>query len=343
MRSKPLDASWTRWLNENLDRQCDPRELIAILLEQQFSLESIRENLGHRVAPGALAPRGPARKRLDDGWKAWLGENIGRQCNPEQLLGILLKHQFSLDSVKESMGSHFPVGAAWLEEAMRGHAGGTDFHAISQPRLVHSRAALQAAKVDTDKLQLYVLDDFMTSAQCEAVVDLIGRHLRPSTVTLEATDRYFRTSRTCDLSLLADPVVAALDERIAETLGIRLSYSEGIQAQRYDVGQEFKPHTDFFEPGTDEYREHASARGNRTWTFMVYLNEGMEGGGTRFAAIGKTFFPRRGQALAWNNLYPDGTPNYETLHSGLPVERGHKIIITKWFREKGSGPMFYED
>ena len=40
---------------------------------------------------------------------------------------------------------------------------------------------------------------------------------------------------------------------------------------------------------------------------------------------------------------PDGTPNAATLHSGEPVTSGHKIIITKWFRELGSGPMFYED
>ena len=191
--------------------------------------------------------------------------------------------------------------------------------------------------MDTDKLQLYTLDDFMTDRQCDDVVALIGEQLRPSTVTLASADRYFRTSSTCDLSLIPSEVVAALDERISETLGIRLAYSEGIQAQRYNVGQEFKAHTDFFEPGTDEYQEHAAERGNRTWTFMVYLNEGMEGGGTRFAVIGKTFQPRKGQALIWNNLYLDGTPNYDTLHSGMPVARGHKIIITKWFRERGHG------
>jgi hypothetical protein len=27
----------------------------------------------------------------------------------------------------------------------------------------------------------------------------------------------------------------------------------------------------------------------------------------------------------------------------MPVLAGHKIIITKWFRERGLGPMRYED
>jgi prolyl 4-hydroxylase len=86
-----------------------------------------------------------------------------------------------------------------------------------------------------------------------------------------------------------------------------------------------------------------ATRGQRTWTFMVYLNEGMKGGGTKFFAIHRVFTPKKGTAVVWNNLYPDGSPNHDTLHSGLPVEAGHKIVITKWFRERGTGPMFYED
>jgi prolyl 4-hydroxylase len=47
-------------------------------------------------------------------------------------------------------------------------------------------------------------------------------------------------------------------------------------------------------------------------------------------------------AVFWNNLHSDGSSNRDTLHCGLPVEAGHKIIITKWFREKGASPMFYD-
>ena len=30
-----------------------------------------------------------------------------------------------------------------------------------------------------------------------------------------------------------------------------------------------------------------------------------------------------------------------TMHCGEPVTRGHKIIITKWFRVHGDGPVFH--
>ncbi len=276
-------------------------------------------------------------RELDDAWKSWLEENLARQCDPIELVSILLRNQFSLDSIRETMGDRFPPSAALLEVLL------PDYRAISETRLTRDTANPKLHKVDTNKLQLYVLDDFMSAAECDALVDIIGQHLRPSTTTREDEDAYFRTSKTSDLSLLTDPLISTIDERIAETLGIRAEYSEGIQAQRYDVGEEFKAHTDYFEVGTAEYFEHTAVQGNRTWTFMVYLNEEMQGGAIRFHAIERDFPPQTGQAIIWNSLYPDGTPNPDTLHSGMPVTGGHKIIITKWFRERGPGPMFYDD
>ena len=98
-------------------------------------------------------------------------------------------------------------------------------------------------------------------------------------------------------------------------------------------GQEFKPHTDTFEPGGADFFAHCAEQGQRTWTAMLYLNEPEDGGATRFKAIGKTIQPETGKLLAWNNLLPDGSPNAATLHQGMKVRRGTKYIITKWFRE----------
>ena len=108
------------------------------------------------------------------------------------------------------------------------------------------------------------------------------------------------------------------------------------------MGQQFKAHWDYFEPDTDVYRRLAGVRGNRTWTFMVYLNEGMEGGATRFTEIDYAVQPKAGMALFWNNLKADGSPNKATIHAGEPVTSGYKMIITKWFRAVGDGPLFHE-
>ncbi len=278
-------------------------------------------------------------KRLDASWSGWLHENIKRGCNTEELLGILLRNAFDIRSIRTAMGEHFPEHSPLALAAENRRDAPIDMETIANPRL--TRMASGAQRYASEKVQLYVLDGFLSSSECDELVAIINQRLRPSTVTLQSSDPSFRTSRTCDLTLFDNPAVDSLDDKIARTLGIGASYSEEIQAQRYDVGQQFKAHTDYFEPGTSEYFRFAGGRGNRSWTFMVYLNDVDGGGATRFVALDHAFEPTKGRALAWNNLYPDGTVNPDTLHAGLPVTAGHKIIITKWFRTRGKGPMRY--
>ena len=66
---------------------------------------------------------------------------------------------------------------------------------------------------------------------------------------------------------------------------------------------------------------------------MIYLNDVEEGGATWFPQAGFRVEPRPGLLLAWNNMDPDGKPNVNTLHEGMPVLKGVKYIVTKWFRE----------
>jgi prolyl 4-hydroxylase len=107
-----------------------------------------------------------------------------------------------------------------------------------------------------------------------------------------------------------------------------------MQAQHYAVGQQFKGHTDYFEPGTKEFLQYASQRGQRTWTFMLYLNDGCEGGETEFPDLKIKIQPKQGSALIWNNLLPNGRPNHLTLHQSHPIISGEKWVITKWFRDQ---------
>lgn len=284
------------------------------------------------------------KQSLDDEWKAWLKENIIRGCDSEELFAILLRNHFTVDSIRQEMGDKFPAYSKLLEPALQEEKSilNIDYRAIANVRLTRPDSGLNVFQVVSRKVQLYMLEDFMSGEECDKIADIAAHHLRPSTTTTNVAG--YRTSSTCDLGLLHDPFADSIEEKIARTLGIRTSYSETNQAQRYEVGQEFKQHTDYFQPGTGEYIKFADDdRGQRTWTFMVYLNDVPRGGGTHFPEINKVFMPKKGRAIIWNNLFPDGTPNYNTLHAGLPVEEGYKTIITKWFREKGEGPMFYDD
>lgn len=211
---------------------------------------------------------------------------------------------------------------------------------IAPPLL--ARAPRGLARIETSLFEAYTLADFLDAAECDDLIALIEKNLGPAPLSHYDAGGDFRTSRSCPLSWLDDAVARAIDDKICRTLGIRPGFGEGIQGQWYDVGQQFKPHHDYFVPGTMEYLRFAGLRGNRTWTFMVYLNDGMDGGGTRFVHLDRAVVPQRGMALLWNNLNADGSPNPATQHSGEPVTRGHKVIITKWFRVLGSGPLHFD-
>ena len=180
-------------------------------------------------------------------------------------------------------------------------------------------------------LQLFIVRGFADAATCSALMERIDANRRPSTIADDLGIPNFRTSETCDLDS-AEPLVAGIEERISQLLGIPVPYGEPLQGQRYAVGQEFKAHTDTFEPGSPDFLVHCAELGQRTWTAMLYLNEPDAGGATRFKAIAKTIQPETGKLLVWNNLLPDGQPNPATLHQGMPVRRGTKYVLTKWFR-----------
>jgi prolyl 4-hydroxylase len=188
-------------------------------------------------------------------------------------------------------------------------------------------------KVPTPRLSLFIKRDFLDEAECRRIIALIDARRRPSTVSDDLGDQYFRTSETCDLDP-SEPAVVALDARIAELTGLDPAHGEPVQGQRYAVGQEFKAHTDYFEPDGPDYQRFCSKTGQRTWTVMIYLNEPEAGGATRFKTIGKTVQPEAGKLLAWNNLTPDGRVNVNTLHHGMKVRMGTKYIVTKWYRER---------
>ncbi len=181
--------------------------------------------------------------------------------------------------------------------------------------------------------QLYLTEQFLSADECHGLNAQIDAGSYPS--PLYEKDKYagVRTSHSCNLNVY-DPLVAEVETRIAKLLGIDRSWGEPLQGQRYQIGQCFKDHVDFFyvdQPYWADYEPHG---GQRTWTAMIYLSDEVRGGGTRFPLLDLEVKPRLGRLLIWNNMALDGSPNGWMLHAGQPVEHGIKYIVTKWYRER---------
>ena len=190
-----------------------------------------------------------------------------------------------------------------------------------------------AQRLSSSRLELFILRQFLPPDLCVGLIEQIEAHRRPSTIADSNGDPTYRTSETCDLPG-SDPLVADVEERINFLTGLPASHGEPVQGQRYAVGQEFKQHTDYFEPTGSDYQRYCGIAGQRTWTLMIYLNQPIAGGATRFKVVDKTIQPETGKLVMWNNQRPDGSLNPASLHTGMKVRAGTKYVITKWFRER---------
>ncbi len=187
-------------------------------------------------------------------------------------------------------------------------------------------------QVAIDGVQVYYHENFLSAAQCRQIIRLIDSNRRPSTLLSDRPEENFRTSESCDMDRWS-PDVRPIDESIAMLLGLDPIYGETMQGQRYAPGQQFRAHHDYFFHTESYWKRVSQDGGQRTWTAMIYLNDVEEGGATWFPQAGIRIAPKRGLLLTWNNMSADGSPNLLTLHEGMPVVKGVKYIVTKWFRE----------
>lgn len=204
----------------------------------------------------------------------------------------------------------------------------------SSPEILRSHAGVR--QIPNPRIEMFTVSDFLPPQLCTDLIGLIDANRRPSTIADPNGDSYFRTSETCDLDP-GHPAVIETESLLFGLNGIESSHGEPLQGQRYEVGQEFKAHTDYFEPSGEDFQRYCSVAGQRTWTFMVYLNTVEAGGATRFKVIDKMFQPEQGRIVCWNNRRPDGTGNAATLHHAMKVRKGLKYVITKWYRERPWG------
>jgi prolyl 4-hydroxylase len=190
-----------------------------------------------------------------------------------------------------------------------------------------------AFKIPAQGLDIFVVREFLSADECAQVIERIDADRVPSGLLAPSDDPEFRTSESCNLRV-EDPVNQHVERKINRLTGIDPTHGETIQGQRYAVGQQFKPHHDFFYTSEPYWPEMEKSGGQRTWTGMVFLNDPEGGGQTHFPKANVRVTPRTGNLLLWNNLDEYGQPNPYSLHTGCPVEAGTKYVITKWYRER---------
>jgi len=191
----------------------------------------------------------------------------------------------------------------------------------------------------SDEPRVRLIKGFATPAECRWLVALASERVKPAMVFDRATgeqiraaarDNSFFALRLGEMSVFTE----VIRNRISRATRLPVQLFEPSQLLHYSVGQEFKPHHDFFDPSNPAYRADLANFGQRIATFLIYLNEGYEGGETSFPEIGLNFRANQGDALFFANVTRDGHPDPKTLHAGLPPTAGEKWVLSQWIRDQ---------
>jgi hypothetical protein len=144
-----------------------------------------------------------------------------------------------------------------------------------------------------------------------------------------------RTNTAAGFNLMeTDLVHLMVQTRIAFASGLPIANMEGATVLHYDVGEEIANHYDFIDPSIPGYEEEVRTRGERIMTFLVYLNDGYEGGETDFPQLGVRHKGRRGEGLYFINSLPGGGPDRRSQHAGRPPVSGEKWILSQFVRDR---------
>lgn len=194
------------------------------------------------------------------------------------------------------------------------------------------------ARLVSERPRILSADRFVSDAVCDWLVECArGGDLKPARVYNEATGgshvNPIRTNSAFFFNLArTDLVVVLVREKLAQLAGLPTSGLEASQVLHYLPGQQFDWHVDYLHPDAPGHRLDLGSRGQRIATALIRLNDDYEGGETVFKAGDQRFRGPKGSVVMWTNVTPDGLPDPESRHAGLPPTSGEKWVLSQWMR-----------
>jgi prolyl 4-hydroxylase len=260
-------------------------------------------------------------------WRAWVIENVGRGCTPESMLPLLEGAGFGPETARRAV------------DQARAARRRPEPDVLDNLRLVDGREV--AVRFTLQRPRVILFDGFLSDGECDDLAALAAERMAPSTVVDDEDGRsrpdLRRTSAGTWFDRGAHPLVDRIERRIEQLVHWPLDHGEGLQVLRYEAGGEYRAHHDYFDPAKPGSADHLAVAGQRVATVILYLGDVERGGGTHLPKVGLDVRPRKGSALYFADVDADGRIDPATLHAGLPVVHGVKLIATKWLRERTFG------
>ena len=224
------------------------------------------------------------------------------------------KHEFLISAIsgasrpqiERHMEEYFDCGKDEIEELMEIHKFKKKPRFVNYKKFYDLKIPDTAEKLKYPFTQIYLQKNFLSQEECKKAIEYMDTELHPSAVSNE--DDYvmlseYRTSMTCNFSPHLTKLGADLTIKIGNYMNLDPFLGESIQGQKYEEGEFYKSHWDYYHPLSAEYKTYCEWMGQRTWTFMIYLNDVEEGGETYFKFLDLKIKPEPGLSYILEQSY----------------------------------------
>ena len=240
------------------------------------------------------------------------------------------RQQLGVLTANEALARRIKTSTTHGEAVWRRARAAVDLHAWLSPA---------ASNVVSGAPRIEVMRKFASAAVCRWLARRGGEAQAPAIMNDARTGRQrldpARTNSAQHFGLAETDLVFMLTQgRIGTATGQSIQNMEPPNVLRYQPGQSFTAHFDWFDPQDAHFRRVVDLMGQRVCTVLIYLNDAYSGGETDFPDAGFRFRGRRGDALIFWNVQPDGTPDPLTRHAGLPPSSGEKWVLSQWIRNR---------
>ncbi|MFI4933785.1 MAG: prolyl hydroxylase family protein [Caulobacterales bacterium] len=189
-----------------------------------------------------------------------------------------------------------------------------------------------------------VAETFAPALICDWLVERARGRMRPAMMYDGATKtEQVDPHRTCsdyqfDI-LNTDLVLVLVREKIAALTKLPTVAMEPPRIFHYALGERIKPHYDRCGDGDEGYGRQGGYLGDRIVTFLLYLNDGFEGGELEFPKVGFRCKGAKGDAVYFAHVDPSGKPEPLSLHAGLTITAGEKWVLSQWIHDRPFGAV----
>jgi prolyl 4-hydroxylase len=208
--------------------------------------------------------------------------------------------------------------------------------------------------------RIFLIRNFLSSDECDHIVRTATPLLQRSTVVDGKGGGMvdpIRNSAGTFLRRRSDDVISRIEDRLAKLTMLPVANQEDMQVLRYEPGQHYSPHTDYFSGTAEKSAENGL---QRIATILMYLNsygDEYTGGETIFPLILESaeqskwenvskctrgnlaVRPRKGDAVLFWSLKPDGSEDPGSTHGSCDVIEGVKYSAPIWLRQRPFHPQ----